>query len=183
MALLNRKVDYALLILSYLRHTPEGGCARAIAGRFGLSRAFVANILKTLCQRQFVASHRGVKGGYLLRPAASARTLAELMDALDDTFYLAECNREAPDECWALIGAGPREVVFTSGATESDNLALKGVAAMYRRKGNHLITVRTEHKAVLDPCKRLERDGFEVTFLPVDRDGRVRPEQVAEALT
>jgi Rrf2 family protein len=107
MTLLNRKVDYALLVLSYLHHTPEGGCARAIAGRFGLSRAFVANILKTLCQREFVASHRGVKGGYLLRPEASARTLAELMDALNDTFYLAECNRDAPDECCALFAVCP----------------------------------------------------------------------------
>src|SRR5215469_5931092 len=102
MALLNRKVDYALLILSYLRHTPEGGCARAIAGRFGLSRAFVANILKTLCQKGFVVSHRGVKGGYLLRPEAGRRTLADLMDCLGDTFYLAECSRESPDECCPL---------------------------------------------------------------------------------
>ena len=60
----------------------------------------------------------------------------------------------------ALIGADPREIVFTSGATESDNLALKGVADMYRRKGDHIITVQTEHKAVLDVAKRLERDGF-----------------------
>src|SRR5262249_23979975 len=107
MALLNRKVDYALLILSYLRHTPEGGCARVIAGRFGLSRPFVANILKQLCQKGFVASHRGVKGGYLLRPEASGRTLAELMDSLGDAFYLAECNRAAPDECCPLFTACP----------------------------------------------------------------------------
>lgn len=83
----------------------------------------------------------------------------------------------------ALIGAAPREVVFTSGATESDNLALKGVARMCRPTGNHLITVQTEHKAVLDPCKRLQGEGFDVTYLPVDRDGRVTPEQVAAALT
>jgi cysteine desulfurase len=83
----------------------------------------------------------------------------------------------------SLIGADPREILFTSGATESDNLAIKGVAAMYRRKGNHLVTVVTEHHAVLDPCKRLQREGFDVTFLPVDRFGRIRPEQVAEAIT
>src|SRR4029453_15306242 len=65
------------------------------------------------------------------------------------------------------------EIIFTSGATESDNLAIKGVASMYRKKGNHVITAITEHKAVIDPCKRLERDGYQVTFLPVDRDGRV----------
>jgi Rrf2 family protein len=107
MALLNRKVDYALLILSYLRHTPEGGCARAIAGRFGLSRPFIANILKTLCQKGFVASHRGVKGGYVLRAEAGGRTLADLMDCLGDTFSLAECNRATPDECCVLFAACP----------------------------------------------------------------------------
>jgi cysteine desulfurase len=82
-----------------------------------------------------------------------------------------------------LIGAAAKEIVFTSGATESNNLAIKGAAAMYRHKGRHLVTVRTEHKAVLDPCKRLEREGFDVTFLPVDEQGRVTPEQVAAALT
>ena len=89
----------------------------------------------------------------------------------------------AREQVAALIGAGPKEIVFTSGATESNNLALKGVAAMSRDKGDHIITAATEHKAVLDPCKRLERDGFEVTFLPVDRFGQVTPEQVAEAMT
>jgi cysteine desulfurase len=82
-----------------------------------------------------------------------------------------------------LVGATAREIVFTSGATESNNLALKGVAAMYRSKGNHLITAVTEHHAVLDPARRLEREGFRVTFLPVDAYGRVAPEQVAEAIT
>jgi cysteine desulfurase len=81
-----------------------------------------------------------------------------------------------------LIGASPKEIVFTSGATESNNLALKGAASMYT-KGNHLVTAVTEHKAVLDPCKHLEQEGFRVTFLPVDRYGQVSPEQVAAALT
>src|SRR5947207_6494238 len=83
----------------------------------------------------------------------------------------------------ALIGASAKEIVFTSGASESNNLALKGVASMYRKKGNHIITAVTEHKAILDPCKRLERDGCQVTFLPVDRYGQVSAEQVAAALT
>lgn len=82
-----------------------------------------------------------------------------------------------------LIGAQANEIVFTSGATESNNLALKGVAAAYRHRGDHLVTVATEHRAVLDPCKRLEREGFRVTVLPVDRVGRVTVEQVAAVLT
>jgi cysteine desulfurase len=89
----------------------------------------------------------------------------------------------AREQVAELISAAPREIVFTSGATEADNLALKGVAALYRHKGNHVVTVVTEHKAVLDPCKRLQRDGFRVTYLPVDRFGLVTPEQVAEAIT
>lgn len=90
---------------------------------------------------------------------------------------------EARAQIAELIGASPKEIIFTSGATESDNLAIKGVAAMYRQKGNHLITVQTEHRAVLDCCRRLEREGFRVTYLPVDRCGQITPDQVAEALT
>lgn len=94
-----------------------------------------------------------------------------------------EAVKEARQQVADLIGARPREMVFTSGATESDNLAIKGVAAMYRGKGDHVVTALTEHKAVLDPCKRLERAGLQVTFLAVDAYGRVAPEQVAAALT
>jgi len=94
-----------------------------------------------------------------------------------------EAVENAREQIAALIGCGPKEVIFTSGATESNNLAIKGVAAMYKSKGNHIVTVATEHKAVLDPCKRLERDGYTVTYLDVDRDGRVSAQQVAEALT
>jgi len=72
-----------------------------------------------------------------------------------------------------LIGASSKEIIFTSGATESDNLAIKGVAEMYREKGDHIITQSTEHKAVLDSCKRLEKHGFRVTYLPVQKDGRI----------
>lgn len=76
-----------------------------------------------------------------------------------------------------------KEIVFTSGATESDNLAIKGVAEYYESRGKHIITTKIEHKAVLDSCKRLERQGFEVTYLPVGRDGIVDPNEVANALT
>ena len=89
----------------------------------------------------------------------------------------------ARDRVAKLIDANGKEIIFTSGATESNNLAIKGVASMYRKKGNHIVTCVTEHKAVLDPCKRLERDGFVVTYLPVDKYGRVSPQQVEEALT
>ncbi|MFI5297554.1 MAG: IscS subfamily cysteine desulfurase [Polyangiales bacterium] len=76
-----------------------------------------------------------------------------------------------------------KSIVFTSGASESDNLALKGVAHFYKEKGNHLITSKIEHKAILDTCKRLEKEGFEVTYLDVDKYGMVRPEDVAAAMT
>ena len=82
-----------------------------------------------------------------------------------------------------LIGAHPKEVLWTSGSTEANNLAIKGVAEMYREKGNHLITAVTEHKAVLDPMKHLETKGFEVTWLPVDGQGRVDLEQLEAAIT
>ena len=82
-----------------------------------------------------------------------------------------------------LIGAAkPKEIVITSGATESDNLAIKGVAHFYRKKGNHIITSQIEHKAVLDTCKRLEKDGYDVTYLPVGTDGIVRVADVAAAI-
>jgi cysteine desulfurase len=82
-----------------------------------------------------------------------------------------------------LINATPKEIVFTSGATESTNLAIKGVAEMYREKGNHIITQVTEHKATLDTCKRLEKYGYEVTYLPVEKDGRINLGDLCRAIT
>src|SRR3954452_3705312 len=82
-----------------------------------------------------------------------------------------------------LIGANPKEIVFTSGATESDNLAIKGVAEMYREKGNHIITAVTEHKAIIDTCKRLEKDGYRVTYLAVQKDGRISLDELKAAIT
>ncbi len=81
-----------------------------------------------------------------------------------------------------LINGDPREIVFTSGATESDNLAIKGAAHFYGKKGKHIITAKTEHKAVLDTCRQLEREGYEVTYLDPQSDGIVTPEQLKAAL-
>ena len=89
----------------------------------------------------------------------------------------------AREQIAALIHASPKEIIFTSGATESDNLALKGVAEMYREKGNHIITMVIEHKAVLDTCKRLEKYGYQVTYLPVAKDGRIDLDDLRRAIT
>ncbi len=89
----------------------------------------------------------------------------------------------AREQVGALIGASGKEIVWTSGATESDNLAIKGAAEFHKDRGNHIITSEIEHKAVLDTCKRLEKEGFEVTYLPVDKDGLVRAEAVRAAMT
>jgi cysteine desulfurase len=94
-----------------------------------------------------------------------------------------EAVEQARGQVAELIGAHPRDIIFTSGATESNNLALKGVAAMYRPKGDHLITTAIEHKAVLDPVRRLGREGWQMTILPVDAHGRVSVEQIAQTLT
>src|ERR1700744_250257 len=94
-----------------------------------------------------------------------------------------EAIETARQQIASLIGATPKEIIFTSGATESDNLMIKGVAEMYREKGNHIITQAIEHKAVLATCKRLEKYGYEVTYLPVQKDGRVDPEDVRKAIT
>ena len=93
-----------------------------------------------------------------------------------------EAVETARQQIASLINATAKEIIFTSGATESDNLMIKGVAEMYREKGNHIITQAIEHKAVLDTCKRLEKNGYEVTYLPVQRDGRVNPEDVRKAI-
>jgi len=94
-----------------------------------------------------------------------------------------EAVDRAREQIAALIGGSEKEIVFTSGATESINLALKGAAEFYKEKGNHIITVRTEHKATLDTAKRLERQGFEVTYLPTDKNGRISAQQLREAIT
>jgi len=90
--------------------------------------------------------------------------------------------QQAREEVAALINADPREIVWTSGATESDNLAIKGAAHFYQKKGKHIVTVKTEHKAVLDTCRQLEREGFEVTYLDPEPSGLVDLDKFRAAL-
>ncbi|MBL7132987.1 MAG: IscS subfamily cysteine desulfurase [Phycisphaerae bacterium] len=123
------------------------------------------------------------------------RVLEAMMPYLTDVFGNAasrnhsfgwqaeEAVERAREQIADLIGAGPKEIVFTSGATESDNLAIKGAAQMYRDKGNHIITAKTEHKAVIDTCRKMEKDGFDVAWLDPDEYGVVSPEKVAAAIT
>ena len=94
-----------------------------------------------------------------------------------------EAVENARGQIARLINATPKEIVFTSGATESTNLAIKGIAEMYREKGKHIITQVTEHKATLDTCKRLEKYGYEVTYLPVEKDGRINLDDLRRAIT
>ncbi|MCG8329651.1 MAG: IscS subfamily cysteine desulfurase [Chitinophagales bacterium] len=93
-----------------------------------------------------------------------------------------EAVQQSREQIARLVSADPREIVFTSGATESDNLAIKGVFEMYRRKGKHIITLKTEHKAVLDACAKIEKLGGEITYLDVDQEGLVKLELLDEAI-
>ncbi len=106
-------------------------------------------------------------------PASASHSFGDAAAALVET---------ARAQVAAAVGAAPSEVVWTSGATEADNLAIFGVAHYYREHGRHIVTARTEHKAVLDPCRELERRGWRVTYLAPDSGGVVHPEQVAAAL-
>lgn len=93
-----------------------------------------------------------------------------------------ELVEQARADVAALINADPREIIFTSGATESDNLAIKGAAQFYQHKGKHIITAKTEHKAVLDTCRQLEREGFEVTYLDPEKTGLISLEEIKHAI-
>jgi len=93
-----------------------------------------------------------------------------------------EAVKEARQNVAALVNADPKEIVWTSGATESDNLAIKGVAQFYQKKGKHIITCKTEHKAVLDTCRQLERDGFEITYLDPEPNGLIDLKKLEDAM-
>ena len=108
-------------------------------------------------------------------------------NAASSTHLFGEHAKDAVDTARVqvadLIGCSEEEIIFTSGATESDNLAVKGIAYQYKDRGNHIITSTVEHHAVLDSCKALEESGFDVTYLPVDKHGMVYPQQVEDAIT
>jgi cysteine desulfurase len=106
-------------------------------------------------------------------PASSSHSYGDVAAALVES---------ARAQVAAAVGAEAREIVWTSGATEANNLAIFGVAQYYRERGRHIVTARTEHKAVLDPCRELERRGWEITYLVPDREGLLDPTQVAAAL-
>jgi cysteine desulfurase len=122
------------------------------------------------------------------------RVLEEMLPYFSDKFGNAasrnhvfgwvaeEAVEQARERIAKLVGANTKEIIFTSGATESDNLAIKGVAEMYREKGNHIITAVTEHKAVLDTGKRLEKYGYRVTYLPVMKDGQIDMDDLKRAM-
>lgn len=93
-----------------------------------------------------------------------------------------EAVEQARRQVAELVNCDPREIVWTSGATESDNLAIKGIAHFYQKKGKHIITSKIEHKAVLDTCRQLEREGFDVTYLEPDKSGIVQPQAVSDAI-
>jgi Rrf2 family protein len=107
MILLNRKMDYGLLLLCYLFHKRAGACAREIADHYRLSRPFVANILKELCRKGYVTSQRGVRGGYVAVPGLGTRSLASLIDSLEEPLRLAECNQPPSSDCCSLLATCP----------------------------------------------------------------------------
>src|SRR6184192_534643 len=153
--------------------------------------------VKTMPQEQQVAAN-GVKLPIYMDNHATTpldpRVLEEMLSYFMEKFGNAASRNHsfgwageegvetARERVAKLIGATTKEIVFTSGATESDNLAIKGVAEMYREKGNHIITAVTEHKAVLDTCKRLEKYGYRVTYMPVQKDGLIDLDDLKRAM-
>jgi cysteine desulfurase len=153
---------------------------------------------KTLTQEQRTQAPEGVELPIYLDNHATTPTDPRVLEAMLPYFMekfgnaasrnhafgwvAEEAVETAREKVAKLIGATAKEIIFTSGATESDNLAIKGAAEMYREKGNHIITAVTEHKAVLDTCKRLEKYGYRVTYMPVQKDGLVDLEDLKRAI-
>lgn len=141
MTLMSRKVDYALVILSYLNRNRDGACAREIADRYELSKGFVANILKVLCTKGFVASHRGVKGGYFLVRDSEDINLAELMEALDESFNLAECTKAGDGPCTMTSICPVRGAIHDVHRRIRDVLRTVTLAELFRSNGDNGLQV------------------------------------------
>src|SRR5437660_6409879 len=153
--------------------------------------------VKTMPQEQLVAAN-GVKLPIYMdnhaTPPLDPRVLEEMLPYFMEKFGNAASRNHsfgwageegvetARERIAKLVGATTKEIIFTSGATESDNLAIKGVAEMYKEKGNHIITAVTEHKAVLDACQRLEKYGYRLTYLPVQKDGLIDLDDLKAAI-
>jgi cysteine desulfurase len=158
----------------------------------------MSTALKTATQEQRTPAPHGIKLPIYMDNHATTPMDARVLEAMLPYFMekfgnaasrnhpfgwsAEEAVEQAREQIAKLVGATAKEIIFTSGATESDNLAIKGVAEMYREKGNHIITAVTEHKAVLDTCKRLEKYGYRVTYLPVQKDGLVDLEDLKRAI-
>src|SRR5262245_62799874 len=138
---MSRKADYAILILAHL-HREGAACAREVAEHYGLSRPFVANILKELCHHGFVVSQRGIKGGYSLQRPADEICLCDLLEALDGPFHLSECTREGPAESCCFSSVCPvREPIAELHGRIRGLLRGVSLAELVRRPGPSLVGV------------------------------------------
>src|SRR5256885_2370528 len=178
---LSKKADYGLIAVKHLAmHREQHACsANEIADEYGISSTLMAKVLQKLARQNLVAAKHGSSGGYQLAKAPDQISALEVITAIDGPVLITSCVT-SHGNCDATSKGSVREPLRR--ATESDNLMIKGVAEMYREKGNHIITQAIEHKAVLDTCKRLEKYGYEVSYLPVQKDGRVNPEDVRKAI-
>src|SRR5439155_1302369 len=184
---LSKKADYGLIAVKHLAlHRRDHACsASEIAEEYGISATLMAKVLQKLAHKSIVAAKHGSSGGYQLSKDPSQITALDVISAIDGPVLEAmlpyftnkfgnaasrnhsfgwageEAVENGRQQIASLINATSKEIIFTSGATESDNLMIKGIAEMFREKGNHVITQSIEHKAVLDTCKNLEKHGFE----------------------
>src|SRR5439155_296545 len=160
--------------------------AKRIAEEFGIPPELLAKILQRLAKRRLIMSQSGPKGGYALSRHPSKITVGEVIRALEGPISIVSCldHGGCPQEprCNLRRPVQKLQVAITQ-MLEAINLALKGVAEMYREKGNHIVTTAIEQRAGLDTCKRLERQGLAVTYVPVQTNGLVDVDEVRKAIT
>src|SRR5436190_1773231 len=209
---LSKKADYALMAMKHLAIRPDAASAsaREIAEQYDIPIELMAKVLQQLARRGLLTSHQGTRGGYQLSKATTAISVADIIQAIDGPLTVTACSTDdeqcgqfakcnVRDPLWRIkdrivaalamcslaeiASDTPAEIIFTSGASESNNLALKGCAESQRERGGHIVTVATEHKSVLDACKRLGTCGCEVTVLGVAPDGLVDLDDLRRAMT